>query len=58
MVVGGDPSRQLERKMSRHMFGKALLMVHRAIEDPKESLKDDTLLAVLLLSLYEVSLSI
>ena len=55
MVVGGDPSRQLERTLSRQMFGKALLMVHRAIEDPKESVQDDTLMAVLLLGLYEVS---
>ena len=58
LVVGGDPSRQLERTLSRQMFGKALLMVHRAIEDPKESIKDDTLMAVLLLGLYEVSPSI
>ena len=33
-------------------------MVHRAIEDPEESTKDDTLMAVLLLGLYEVSPSI
>lgn len=58
MVVGGSPSRQLERTLARQLFGKALLMVHRAIEDPEESTKDDTLMAVLLLGLYEVSPSI
>ena len=30
-------------------------MIHKAIEDPVESLKDETLLAVLVLCLYDVS---
>lgn len=34
---------------------KALLATSKAIEDPTDSLKDETLMAVLLLSLFEVS---
>lgn len=40
---------------AQQSFAKALIATRRAIEDPVESLRDETLLAVLLLSLFEVS---
>ncbi len=41
--------------LGQKSFCKALLAAGRAIEDPTDSLKDETLMAVLLLSLFEVS---
>ena len=42
-------------QLGHKSFSKALLATARAIEDPTDSLKDETLMAVLLLSLFEVS---
>lgn len=41
--------------LGQQSFCKALLATGKAIEDPIDSLKDETLMAVLLLSLFEVS---
>ena len=56
-IAGGDPKCSRESILSRKHAGKAMSMIHKAIEDPVESLEDETLLAVLILGLYEVSLS-
>lgn len=42
-------------QLGHKAFSKALLATGKAIEDPTDSLKDETLMAVLLLSLFEVS---
>ncbi|KAL8822215.1 MAG: hypothetical protein Q9191_007046 [Dirinaria sp. TL-2023a] len=52
-VVGGSPLNLEECILSRRIFGKALKATRRAINDPQESVNDETLMAVLLLSLYE-----
>jgi hypothetical protein len=39
---------------SRSMYGKALSQMLQAIQDPEVALKDETLLATYLLTLYEV----
>lgn len=57
-IEGGSPSTQHYRQISRSYFGKALVKTSRAIRDPVESVKDETLMSVLLLSFYEVRLSI
>lgn len=44
-----------ETKLSRSFFQKAPVSTRAALEDPEESKKDETLLAVLLLELFEVS---
>lgn len=54
VVGGGQPSTQHYRNISRSYFGKALIKTSRAIRDPVESIKDETLMSVLLLSFYEV----
>ncbi|KAL8684918.1 MAG: hypothetical protein Q9218_008072, partial [Villophora microphyllina] len=53
-IEGGPPSSQHYRELSRSFFGKALVKTSRAIRDPVESVKDETLMSVLLLSFYEV----
>ncbi|KAL8708409.1 MAG: hypothetical protein Q9220_006699 [cf. Caloplaca sp. 1 TL-2023] len=53
VVEGGSPSTQHYRQLSRSFFGKALVKTSRAIRDPVESVKDETLMSVLLLSFYE-----
>lgn len=53
-IEGGAPSRAHYRKLSQSLFGRALVKTGRAIRDPIESIKDETLMAVLLLSFYEV----
>ena len=53
-IEGGAPSRAHYRKLSQSFFGRALVKTGRAIRDPVESIKDETLMAVLLLSFYEV----
>ena len=53
-ILGGSPVHLQERLLARRNFGKALKATHRAINDPQESVKDETLMAVLLLGLYEV----
>ncbi|KAL8824221.1 MAG: hypothetical protein Q9170_008222, partial [Blastenia crenularia] len=52
-IEGGSPSTRHFREVSRAFFGKALIKTSRAIRDPVESVKDETLMAVLLLSFYE-----
>ncbi|KAL8723977.1 MAG: hypothetical protein Q9166_008198 [cf. Caloplaca sp. 2 TL-2023] len=52
-VEGGSPSTAHYRQLSRSFFGRALFKTSRAIRDPVESIKDETLMAVLLLSFYE-----
>ena len=47
-----------DRVLARSLFGEALQLTHQAINDPEESVKDETLLAVLLLGLYEVRKSL
>ena len=46
-IVGGHPTCHFEAALSQQAFGKALVMTRKAIQDPIESLKDETLLAVL-----------
>ncbi|KAL8756370.1 MAG: hypothetical protein Q9199_002983 [Rusavskia elegans] len=52
-IEGGSPSTAHYRQLSRSFFGRALVKTGRAIRDPVESIKDETLMAVLLLSFYE-----
>ncbi|KAL8803062.1 MAG: hypothetical protein Q9200_006366 [Gallowayella weberi] len=52
-VEGGSPSTAHYRQLSHSFFGKALVKAGRAIRDPVESVKDETLMSVLLLSFYE-----
>ena len=54
-IAAGDPKCTRESILSRKKVGTAMSMIHKAIEDPVESLKDETLLAVLVLCLFEVS---
>lgn len=57
-VQGGSPKTRHYRDISPSYFGKALQKTSRAIRDPVESVKDETLMAVLLLSFYEVRISL
>ncbi|KAL8677730.1 MAG: hypothetical protein Q9186_005865 [Xanthomendoza sp. 1 TL-2023] len=52
-IEGGSPSTAHYRQLSHSFFGKALVKTGRAIRDPVESVKDETLMSVLLLSFYE-----
>ena len=54
-IAAGDPRCSRESILSRKQVGKAMAMIHKAVGDPVESLTDETLLAVLILGLYEVS---
>ena len=42
-------------QLAQRSFGEAITAAQTALQDPKESLEDETLMAVLLLSLFEVS---
>ncbi|KAI4235404.1 MAG: hypothetical protein LQ352_008093 [Teloschistes flavicans] len=53
-IQGGSPRFQHYRQLSHSYFGKALLKASKAIRDPVESVQDDTLMSVLILSFYEV----
>ena len=54
LSVSGNPHpRSSDRQLARNIFGRALRKTSNAIRDPVESLKDETLMAVLLLGLYE-----
>ncbi|KAL8858710.1 MAG: hypothetical protein Q9178_004798 [Gyalolechia marmorata] len=53
IIESGSPSTAHYRQLSRSFFGRALVKTGRAIRDPVESIKDETLMAVLLLSFYE-----
>lgn len=54
-VSGGSPWRRADYHLGRLVFGKALRMAAAAIQDPIASTEDETLMAVLLLGFYEVS---
>ena len=54
MVSGGSPTRRNDQQLGRTIFGKALRKTSTAIRNPAESKKDETLMAVLLLGLFEV----
>ena len=56
-IAGAAPSNTRDRMLARCKFGEALQSTNRAIRDQEESVKDETLLAVLLLGLYEVRLA-
>lgn len=49
-----DCKRDAENRTAGTMFGKALLATQQAISDPNQSKSDETLMAVLILRLYEV----
>ena len=51
---GNSPARQRDQALGRSIFGRALRKTGAAIRNPLESGKDETLMAVLLLGLYEV----
>ena len=53
-AVGGAYRRSAYYKLGYTLFGKALQMTKAAIDDPIESLTDETLITVLLLGLFEV----
>ena len=57
-ISGGIPQKREDYRLSRVVFGKALRRTASAIQDPDESIKDETLLAVLLLGFYEVGRSV
>ena len=54
-IFGGSRRHQRVTVLAQNSFGKALVATQKAIQDPIESVKDETLMAVLLLSLFEVS---
>ena len=55
IMSGGSAVRTADQQqMGRATFGRALQKTSTAIRDPVESLKDETLMAVLLLGLFEV----
>ncbi|KAL8999451.1 MAG: hypothetical protein Q9188_005878 [Gyalolechia gomerana] len=57
-IQGTSPKTRHYRDISPYYFGKALQKTSRAIRDPIESVKDETLMAVLLLSFYERVLAV
>lgn len=54
MISGGSQNRRNDQQLGRTIFGKALRKTSSAIRNPAESMKDETLMAVLLLALFEV----
>ena len=58
MISGNSPIRRNDQQLGRTIFGKALQKTSAAIRNPAESRKDETLMAVLLLGLFEVRCSI
>lgn len=54
MISGGSPTRRNDQQLGRTIFGKALQKTRAAIRNAAESRKDETLMAVLLLGLFEV----
>ena len=57
-IAGGNPRHSQAYTLARSIFVQALQSTNEAIRDPEESIKDETLMSVLMLGLYEVSLSI
>lgn len=53
-ISGDSPNRRNDQQLGRTIFGKALRKTSAAIRNPAESRKDETLMAVLLLGLFEV----
>ncbi|KAL8913327.1 MAG: hypothetical protein Q9171_001804 [Xanthocarpia ochracea] len=53
IIESGSPSTAHYRQLSQSFFGRALVKTGKAIRDPVESVKDETLMSVLLLSFYE-----
>lgn len=54
VMSGASSARQSDQQLGRSIFGRALRKTSAAIKHPVESKKDETLMAVLLLGLYEV----
>ena len=54
VISGSSPTRRSDYQLGRTIFGKALRKTSAAIRNPAESKKDETLMAVLLLGLFEV----
>lgn len=54
MISGSSQNRHNDQQLGRTIFGKALKKTSAAIRNPAESMKDETLMAVLLLGLFEV----
>ena len=54
VMSSNSHARERDWQLSRTTFGRALQKTSAAIRDPVESVKDETLMAVLLLGLYEV----
>ncbi|KAL8797390.1 MAG: hypothetical protein Q9195_000545 [Heterodermia aff. obscurata] len=52
-IAGAAPRNTRDRILAQTKFGEALKSTNRAIKDREESVKDETLLAVLLMGLYE-----
>ena len=55
VLSGSSPRRRTDQDRARQNFGKAIQKTRDAIRSPTESKKDETLMAVLVLGLYEVS---
>lgn len=53
-AVGGSLRRSAYYNLGYTLFGKAVQMTKAAIDDPVESLTDETLMTVMLLGLFEV----
>lgn len=54
LIAGGSPSKRKCYKLGQSVFGKALRLTSVAIQDPIESVKDETLLAIMILGFYDV----
>lgn len=54
LISGNSRRRVADQQLSQAIFGRALLKTSTAIGDPIDSVTDATLMAVLLLGLYEV----
>jgi len=57
VMSGSSPTKKSDQQLGRTMFGRALWKTSAAIKHPIESKKDETLMAVLLLGLFEVRCS-
>ena len=55
VLSGSSPRRRIDQERARQTFSKAIRKTRNAIRSPAESKKDETLMAVLVLGLYEVS---
>ena len=55
VLSGTSPNKRIDKDRARQTFSKAIRKTRAAIRSPTESKKDETLMAVLVLGLYEVS---